>query len=146
MIDDLPNLKAANVERCASRAREGYARAKNFLTSGRPARDAATLNILRHSQTKPDTARHLNHRERLSTRQNTRKVSMIVPTLPREHATLPLLRLVAKRPTLGRPRWSIGPSQRPCLNPPCIEKQRYRLMKKRNYSITDRTIKSRATP
>ncbi|MOA45658.1 hypothetical protein D3C78_1680760 [compost metagenome] len=65
------------------RARVKHARAPSTFAADLPARDAATLNILRPSQTRPDTGRHLIHRERLGSRQHTRKALMIVPTLTR---------------------------------------------------------------
>lgn len=95
MIEDLPSLKAAAIGRCGSRARVKHARAPNTFAADLPARVAATLNILRPSQTRPDTGRHLIHRERLGSRQHTRKALMIVPTLTR---------LDAECLTLGHPR------------------------------------------
>lgn len=107
MIDNLVSLKAATIWRGVSRARAAFVGAPNTFAVDLPARDAAILNIQCAYQARLETGQHLIHRGRLCARQNTRKLSMIVPTLPREHATLLLLRL-AKRPELGLPRWGVG--------------------------------------
>lgn len=120
MIDDLPSLKAATVALCCRRASKKHTCAPNSLSAARPDRYTTILNSLRARQTRPDTGRRLIYRERLGARPNTRRILMILPTLPR---------LDAERPTLRHPRWSIRPSHRPYIYPSHIEEQWYRLRK-----------------
>ncbi|MBV2134295.1 hypothetical protein KRX52_16065 [Pseudomonas sp. MAP12] len=108
MINDLPSLKAAAFGRCVSRAREEYRRGPSTFATAFPRQKATTPNIGCACKAAPNMDRHQIQSERLGVPQSTRDVSMIVPTLPRGHTARPLLRLDAKRPEFGHPRWSVG--------------------------------------
>ncbi|MOA18332.1 hypothetical protein D3C78_1386420 [compost metagenome] len=70
MIEDLPRIKAITIERCASRAREVYARTPSTFAADQTVWDAALRNIQRACRVRLDTGQHLIHRERLGALQN----------------------------------------------------------------------------
>jgi len=71
MIDDLPNLKAATIERCVSRAR---GRGPDTFAPDLAHQDAAILSIVHTCDAALDMGQHLIYRERLGILQNARDV------------------------------------------------------------------------
>lgn len=74
MADDVLLNKAATIERCVLRAREGYAADPATFAENPTRQDAAILNIQRACEAALDMGQHLIRRERLGIPQSARDV------------------------------------------------------------------------
>lgn len=78
MHDDVLINKAATIERCVARAREGYFRDPSSFATDVTRHDAAILNIQRACEAALDMGQHLIRRERLGVPQSARDVFVLL--------------------------------------------------------------------
>ncbi len=74
MPDDVLINKAATVERCVARAREGFGRGPDTFATDFTRQDAAILNVQRACEAVLDMGQHLVRREKLGVPQSARDV------------------------------------------------------------------------